>query len=303
MKIRCLAPLVLAALLLQTSCVSQELKKKPGSDPAAQDSDSRPPSEASPTLTIKANGQTRQFSRAQLLSSPLIKQIAIGQDPAYPKQNMTYSAVPVASLFSGLPADSNGTALFSCVDGFSAPISRNRLLNADPRQSIAYIAIEKPNERWPALKADEPAKTAGPFYLVWEHPERSGIKTEEWPFQLAGFELKPAIEDQFPRAAPDKGLPAGSRIRRGYKTFMQNCFACHAMNGEGTSQIGPDLNLPYNPTEYLKLNALVALIRNPQNLRHWPQAKMKGFDRSALSDSDVQEIILYLKHMSTQKGR
>ena len=191
--------------------------------------------------------------------------------------------------------------LFHCLDGFSAPIATAKILNLDRRESIAYLAIEKPGEKWPPLKAGEPNKTAGPFYLVWEHPEKSKIAIEEWPYQLAGFEQKPSLESQFPHAAPDPSIAATSPVRAGYGAFMKNCFPCHTMNGEGASQVGPDLNLPHNPTEYLKPDYFALLVRNPQSLRRWPESKMRGFNQTELSDEDLRNISAYLKHMARRK--
>jgi hypothetical protein len=39
---------------------------------------------------------------------------------------------------------------FRCLDGFSAPIPKDRLLDRRPGRSVAYIAIEEPTSPWPA---------------------------------------------------------------------------------------------------------------------------------------------------------
>jgi len=224
----------------------------------------------------------------------------VENDPAYPGQKMNYDAVPLYTLFEGLKIDPTDTLMFSCLDGFSAPLLSTRLLNSNPNKSVAYIAIEPASERWPRLKPNS-AASAGPFYLVWDNPKASNIGTEEWPYQLAGFVLKPSIEAQFPNTVPSQSLHAESTARQGYKLFIKNCFACHTMNGQGASQIGPDLNLPHNPTEYFSPTFLRKLIRDPQSVRLWPESKMKGFDRSMLSDKELQSIISYLQHMSSRK--
>lgn len=256
-----------------------------------------------PVLEIKVGEQARSFSREQLLKSPAfssrLKNIVVEKDPAYSGRKMTYRAIPAASLFAGLPVEKQGTMLFKCLDGFSAPISSERLLNTSSQGSIAYIAIEPAETSWPNLKNSQ--NTPGPFYLIWENPEKSKIATEEWPFQLAGFEQKPSIETMYPHTKPKATVAAKSPIRDGYKVFTQNCFACHTMNGEGSSQMGPDLNLPFNPTEYLKPDFLVKLIRDPKNLRQWSQSKMNGFDKDQISDRDMKNLIAYLRHMATLK--
>ena len=275
-------------ILVFASCVSSNAKK------------SENLIKSDPQLTIKVKDQVRVYSRTQMLQLSDVRQVTIENDPTYSMKKKTYTAVPVTTLFQNLKVDATQTLLFSCLDGFSAPISASRLLNSDPKESIAYIAIESSDQKWSSVKADK-SQTAGPFYLIWEHPEKSKIVVEEWPYQLAGFEAKPSIQTQFPGTIPDPRLTAKSSVQQGYQIFMRNCFACHTLNGEGSSQMGPDLNQPYNPTEYLKKDFLFKLVRNPQSLRRWPQAKMPAFDKTSLPDEDLQKIILYLQHMSKRK--
>ena len=78
-------------------------------------------------------------------------------------------------------------------------------------------------------------------------------------------------------------------------------MACHRMNGAGDSQFGPDLNIPYNPTEYFSGDFLTRYIRNPQSLRRWPQGKMPGFSVEVLSDKELAELVDYLRHMAGRK--
>jgi mono/diheme cytochrome c family protein len=255
-----------------------------------------------PELVLKGGGLERRFTRDELLRSPHLKSVVVQKDPAYQGRMTVYKAVPASVLFDGLPAHENGSMLFRCLDGFSAPISATRLLAVDSNESRAYIAIEPANDRWPALKPDSP-QSAGPFYLIWEHPEKSKIVTEEWPFQLVAFEAQLPPELQFPATAPAREHDKHSPVWRGYMAFIQNCFACHTMNKEGTSQIGPDLNWPFNPTEYFKAGYLEKIIRDPQSVRHWPQSKMAGVDASVLSDKDLKALVQYLQHMSEQKAR
>ncbi|MGE0526434.1 MAG: cytochrome c [Bdellovibrionales bacterium] len=252
-------------------------------------------------LVIKAGEQVLRFSLEELSRSPHLRTVEVTQDPAYGGRKMTYKAVPVAELFRGLKFNAAGTALFSCLDGFSGPLSISRLIDQGPKSSIAYIAVESKESPWPALKPGS-SVTAGPFYLIWEHPERSRIQREEWPFQLASLEVKKeSVEAQFPKTAPASNISANSPVRKGYLVFQRNCFFCHKINGEGQSEIGPDLNLPYGPTEYMKLSHLERLIRDPQTLRKWPQARMPGFNSKEISDAEMEHLIAYLQHMSKGK--
>ena len=73
------------------------------------------------------------------------------------------------------------------------------------------------------------------------------------------------------------------------------------MNGGGESMTGPDLNVPYNPTEYFRPEALRRIIRDPQALHRWPEGKMPAFDSKSLPDRELAELIAYLRHMADHK--
>ncbi len=64
------------------------------------------------------------------------------------------------------------------------------------------------------------------------------------------------------------------------------------MNGGGASDMGGDLNLPMNATEYMTAAGLHALIRDPKSVRFWPGMKMQGWSKDLLSDSEIDAIIV-----------
>ena len=74
------------------------------------------------------------------------------------------------------------------------------------------------------------------------------------------------------------------------------------MNGNGTASIGPDLNLPRNPTEYFEAEGLEALIRNPASVRTWPGMVMRGFSAAVIPDAELADLIAYLGYMSAHKA-
>jgi mono/diheme cytochrome c family protein len=134
---------------------------------------------------------------------------------------------------------------------------------------------------------------------VWT-PQASGIRPEQWPFQIATIRrwLRWSALS-CPAARP--ALPADDPVRQGFALFQQNCLACHRLNGAGDAQFGPDLNLPHNPTEYFQPAFLRQLIRDPQSLRQWPQAKMPGFAESVLSEQELDALLAYLGHMAGRR--
>ena len=69
----------------------------------------------------------------------------------------------------------------------------------------------------------------------------------------------------------------------------------------GRRTIGPDLNLPRNPTEYFDAKALTSLIRNPASVRIWPAMVMRGFPQAVIPDTELADLISYLEYMSAHK--
>jgi mono/diheme cytochrome c family protein len=254
-----------------------------------------------PSVTVQTPKKTVAFSRSELLKRADAEPLVVANDPGYKGAPMKYKAVPAWKLFSGLDIAPDAIVQFKCLDGFSAPLITERLLSSSESGSIAYVAIEDPARPWPPVKPGSKA-SAGPFYLVWKNPHLSKVSQSEWPYQLAGFEVKPSLKESFPKIFPDDKLKPEDSVARGFRVFTKNCFACHTINKAGESQIGPDLNVPFNPTEYMSEKHLRILIRNPQNLRHWPQSKMQGFAEKDLGAQELDQLISYLKHMAGRKS-
>lgn len=221
--------------------------------------------------------------------------VAIPDDVAF-HRTMHYRAVPLLSLLPGLKPGQH--LQFVARDGFVAEIPAGVLLN--DKGAKAWVAVEDPAHKWTPI-AENP-NGAGPFYLVWTNPGAAKVSNEQWPFELASIRALTGVDARFPAIVPDSALPKGSPVRHGFAVFKRTCFACHTLNGEGDAKLGPDLNIPYNPTEYLRGDLLRAYIRNPQSLRHWPQARMVGFPTQAsLSDADLDAVLDYLRYMAKHK--
>ncbi|ANY86072.1 MULTISPECIES: cytochrome c [Pseudomonas] len=245
-------------------------------------------------LHLELGNTTRQWQSEALLAHPQAQNISIEQDVSY-KRPMHYRAVPLSALLEGVGADDHLQAV--ALDGFAAEMPAAPLLQAGPAR--AWLAVEDPAKPWPTLGNGKPS--AGPFYLVWTNPKASGIRPEQWPFQITTIRRLPPVQARFPALLPDPKLSANDPVRRGFALFQQNCLACHRLNGAGDAQFGPDLNVPHNPTEYFQPGFLRRYIRDPQSLRQWPQAKMPGFAENVLSEQELDELIAYLAHMAKRK--
>ncbi len=246
-------------------------------------------------LTVELANGVHTWDTSQLLKHPQARDIDIVGDVSY-KRSMHYRAVPVAVLLEGVKQDNH--LLVIATDGFAAQMLAAPLLQTT--EARAWLAIEDPAHPWPGLGADKPS--AGPFYLVWTGPKSSGISPEQWPYAVAEIRLQASVAERFPALLPDRALAKDDPVNKGFALFQNNCLACHRLNGAGDAQLGPDLNMPHNPTEYFAADYLKLYIRNPQNLRQWPQAKMPAITTEVLSDDELDQVVAYLKHMAGRKS-
>src|SRR5262245_16265273 len=132
---------------------------------------------AEPTLEIAVGGETRSYTRDELLARPDATTLEVAKDVTYGGP-MPYRAVPVAALLSGLnfPPDSVMQAV--AIDGFAAQIPLDLSRNTDASKAIAWVAIETADHPWPKI-ADKDY-TAGPLYVVWTGAEAASIRSEYW---------------------------------------------------------------------------------------------------------------------------
>jgi mono/diheme cytochrome c family protein len=245
-------------------------------------------------LTVSIGAEVRHFTAAQLLGRPDAVELTIPADVSYGGRPMKYRAVPL------LPLLSVGTAFDTiearAADGFVSQIPLALVAKGATGGAKAWIAIEDPAAAWPALP--DKAASAGPFYLVWENPERSGVGSEQWPYQLASLAEVESPAHRWPQMVVDASLPAYAPARHGQAVFTTQCLPCHRMKGAGAAAVGPDLGQPMNAIQYLTPQGLRSLIRNPKAVRTWPLQQMPGFDETMLRDVDLDALIAYLAHMA-----
>jgi mono/diheme cytochrome c family protein len=198
---------------------------------------------------------------------------------------MSYRAVPLLALLGDVTGTRFDTLEARASDGFVSQIPLELIARGASGGAVAWIAVEDPAHPWPLL----PNRTtsAGSFYLVWQHPERSGVNREQWPYELVKVSFVESAVHRWPQLAVTGSLPADAPARSGQKIFLAQCLPCHRLNGGGAAEMGPDLGQPMNPTQYLTDAGLRAIIRNPRAVRTWPGQQMEGFDNAALSDADL----------------
>jgi mono/diheme cytochrome c family protein len=248
---------------------------------------------AEPALELHIGDQHQVLPRSELLKNPAIRTIVIPEDVAY-KRTMTYRALPLKAIVPHL--DQVPALQFKAEDGFAATLP-GTLLNGAAQP---WLAIEPANAPWPELKPG--GRSAGAFYLVWLSPERSGVGPEQWPYQIASISETQALPDEHPQIVPDASMPKNSAEYRGLQVYSTHCASCHKMNGGGEASVGPDLNLPFNPTEYFQPAFLRRYIRDPASVRSWPGMKMPAFPQTVISDLQLNDLLAYLRSMARHRN-
>jgi mono/diheme cytochrome c family protein len=251
-----------------------------------------------PTITVTVANDTRSFTRSELLARPDATTIEVVHDVTY-RVPMTYRAVPVASLLAGMPLPPDSAIEAVTLDGFIAQLPPDLVLNTDAGKAVAWLAIEPADRPWPPIPGKD--ASAGPFYIVWTGAAVGTVRSEQWPYQMAKLVSQSSPATRWPALAVNAALPATDPVRAGQALFVVQCLPCHKLNGAGASDVGPDLNLPQNPTEYFTAQGLHDLIRNPSAVRAWPAQAMPAFPADHLSDREIGLIIAYLKHMAGRK--
>jgi mono/diheme cytochrome c family protein len=247
-------------------------------------------------LTLSFGAGEKRFTGTELLARADAATIEIPADVSY-MRSMKYRAVPLLALIGEMSDPSLDTVEARASDGFVSQIPMALVAKGASGGSVAWIAVEDPVAPWPLLPGKD--VSAGPFYLVWQHPERSNVGTELWPYQTVAMTGVESPAHRWPQMAVAAALPADDPARHGQAVFTTQCMPCHRMKGAGAADVGPDLGEPMNPTQYLTGDGLRALIRNPKAVRTWPQQQMPAFDAKALPDADLDAVISYLAYMAS----
>lgn len=216
----------------------------------------------------------------------------------YPDQQISIKAIPIKNLLQEAGILDDHFVLYKCRDGFSGVLDRALLLLDGKGTAKAFLAIETDEHPWPTLPKSYETKSAGPFYLVWQNPQLSNVPPEYWPYQLESLRFELNLKAIYPLIYPKS---KAKDVLAGFKVFRTRCMACHTINHQGTSRLGPDLNLPMNPVEYFKSAALIELLKNPASVREWKSMKMNWVDKQGLDDSEAQAVVAYLADMAKSR--
>ena len=231
----------------------------------------------------------KKYSTGELLGRKDATSITVPDDVSY-RRSMTYKVVPLLALLPRTSGDHYDTLEAKASDGFVAQIPLG-LLNHPG--AVPYLAVEDPAHPWPALPHE--TKSAGPFYVVWDHPQSSDVRAEQWPFALVSLTLAESPLHRWPQLASHSAAPLA---QSGQTVFVTYCLPCHQLSGAGVGKVGPDLGKPMPVMQYITEPGLRAIVRNPAGVRTWPEQHMTGFGTKTLPEKDLDALVAYLQGMA-----
>lgn len=214
-------------------------------------------------------------------------------DDHYLKRQMTYRALSLPKMLRALAADfpQYDEFIFRCADGYLAHVSRADF-EAGKLENFSLAYGEDSDSFRTKVPHGKAEVSPEPFYAV--STDEAGFQTLSWPYEIVAIELV-----NFKQMFPDlyfAGMENNANVSKGFAIFRKECLKCHSLNLQG-GDIGPELNVPQNITEYRDAETLKKFIRNASAFR----AKSKMPPYTHLSDAQVANVLSYLKAMAAHK--
>ncbi|MEM8865029.1 MAG: TIGR03792 family protein [Planctomycetota bacterium] len=245
--------------------------------------------------TLDANGETTIDVRE--IHSPdwtaKSKELVVKKDPVY-HRDKRYQAINLRDFLAAKLdleelEDGETTLVFVCSDGYEPSMPLSKVLKNDGWLAIRDLDAPE-GEQWSPASYGVREVVFEPSYLVWPDAPRHN-PSFQWPHGLETIRVKnkdPFREVAFPRTAPEHAA--------GFKAFKVNCSKCHMLNGVG-GDMGPELNVPKNITEYWSPEDVKAFTLDPESFR--AGSPMPAMDY--LGEETVDAIVAYLQHMANEK--
>ncbi len=189
-----------------------------------------------------------------------------------------------------LAGDKADEIVFTAQDGYAPNVDAAHL-----KAHKAYLVFQEhgTNGKFAKIRQGKAMISPGPFYVVWEEGKKLQHEVP-WPYQLVKIEAVD-FNKKYPLVYPKE---AKANEHKGFLIFKAQCIRCHSINLQG-GDLGPELNVPKNVTEYWDGKNLREFIQNASSYR--AKSKMPAFPE--LSASDIDSVVSYLVKMKTQKTK
>lgn len=261
-------------------------------DPVTANPVTASPVTASPALELRLGQAIHRFDVSALQAKVAPATVSVF-DPNY-RQQKQYRGFPLASVLQVAGAAAlqmDDELVLTALDGYSPVLTVAAIQQQQPWLVFAEQTASGQLTSLSAMIQQGKPLDPGPFYLVWPDDATGALP---WPYQLVKVELS-RFADRFGRVMPQ--TPVSAEVSHGFALFKQHCLRCHAMNQQG-GQVGPELNIPKNVTEYWQASQLPLFIRQVSAFRL--NSKMPDFDH-LLTTQDSAALVAYLQQMRQQK--
>ena len=239
-------------------------------------------------LTLESHGRARVVTLADLKRKLKTATLTVN-DLTYGGHKKTYEGFWLEDLLAlaGVDASSGDEIWFRCADGYTPTMP---LANLGKQKGLVAFREKGAPGGWEKVRQGKTLISPAPYYLVWDTDQDS----YPWPYQLVGIEVV-SFKEKFDRIFPAGEEPT-TAVYRGFEHFRARCLRCHSLNLQG-GDVGPELNVPKNITEYWDEKVLVQFIKNPGDFR----ARSKMPPSPQLTDQDLQDLLSYLRWIRERK--
>jgi cytochrome c2 len=239
-------------------------------------------------LKLESRGRAHVVTLAELKRKLRTATLTV-KDPTYGGRTKTYKGFWLEDVLAleRVDASSGDEIWFRCADGYTPTMP---LANLGKQKGLVAFREKGAPGGWEKVRQGKTLLSPAPYYLVWD----TGGEAYPWPYQLVGIEVV-RFKEKFDRIFPAGEAPT-TAVYRGFEHFRERCLRCHSLNLQG-GEIGPELNVPKNVTEYWDEKVLVQFIKNPGDFR----ARSKMPPSPQLTDQDLQDLLSYLRWIRDRK--
>ncbi len=252
-----------------------------------------PPATAAPgktSLEIALPGKSAALTLDQMKAKLKVSKIEI-DDPVYRAKKAFDGFLLLDVLrLGGWEGSGDDEIVFVAADGYSPNTTIAKL-----RANTAYLVFQEHGTpgKFGKVAQGKAMVSPAPFYVAWA--EGKALEHEvPWPYQLVKIEIV-NFAQKYPKLYPAEAK-ADSEAMRGFTVFKNECLRCHSVNLQG-GDLGPELNIPKNITEYWDEDHLKAFIVDATSYR--AKSKMPPFKH--LKEKQIDELVEYLSYMKKRK--